>query len=113
MDSREEHSCRKSSPMRVRLDREDIFEIVFRDEQSSKNPAFNSVTFVKQDKSTDSKDEHPHRKSSPMVVTFDKAGMLDIVFKEEHPRKKPPSIAVAFAMNDKSTDSKDEHSPKK
>eukprot|EP01060_Flectonema_neradi_P033875 TRINITY_DN579_c0_g1_i12.p2 TRINITY_DN579_c0_g1~~TRINITY_DN579_c0_g1_i12.p2 ORF type:complete len:123 (-),score=24.55 TRINITY_DN579_c0_g1_i12:369-737(-) len=61
-----------------------------------------SVTLAKQDKSTISKEEQEKRKP-PMVVTFDKEDMLEIIFKDEHSYKKPTPMSVTFAKQDKST----------
>eukprot|EP01060_Flectonema_neradi_P010367 TRINITY_DN1744_c0_g3_i1.p1 TRINITY_DN1744_c0_g3~~TRINITY_DN1744_c0_g3_i1.p1 ORF type:complete len:113 (-),score=25.48 TRINITY_DN1744_c0_g3_i1:29-325(-) len=85
-------------------------EIVFSDEHSLKKVSLISVKFAKADKSTDSKDEHPKKKKSPMFLTFLKAERLEIVFSDEHSLKKVSLISVKFAKADKSTDSKDEHS---
>eukprot|EP01060_Flectonema_neradi_P033883 TRINITY_DN579_c0_g1_i22.p2 TRINITY_DN579_c0_g1~~TRINITY_DN579_c0_g1_i22.p2 ORF type:complete len:129 (-),score=24.38 TRINITY_DN579_c0_g1_i22:216-602(-) len=62
-----------------------------------------SVTLAKQDKSTISKEEQEKRKPSPMLVTFDKEDMLEIIFKDEHSYKKPTPMSVTFAKQDKST----------
>eukprot|EP01060_Flectonema_neradi_P033876 TRINITY_DN579_c0_g1_i13.p1 TRINITY_DN579_c0_g1~~TRINITY_DN579_c0_g1_i13.p1 ORF type:complete len:109 (-),score=25.90 TRINITY_DN579_c0_g1_i13:62-388(-) len=72
-----------------------------------------SVTFAKQDKSTNSKEEQENRKFSPMLVTFDKEDMLEIVFKDEHSYKKPFLMSVTFAKQDKSTNSKEEQENRK
>eukprot|EP01060_Flectonema_neradi_P036152 TRINITY_DN6887_c0_g1_i2.p2 TRINITY_DN6887_c0_g1~~TRINITY_DN6887_c0_g1_i2.p2 ORF type:complete len:144 (-),score=25.06 TRINITY_DN6887_c0_g1_i2:43-474(-) len=113
IDSKEEHSFKKSSPTRVTLDKAEILEIVFKDEHRYRNTPLISVTFTKGDKSTDSKEEQQTKKYLSIVVTFDKAEILKILVIDEHLNKKLFLISVTFVNGDKSTNSKEEHSPKK
>eukprot|EP01060_Flectonema_neradi_P001877 TRINITY_DN1115_c0_g2_i3.p1 TRINITY_DN1115_c0_g2~~TRINITY_DN1115_c0_g2_i3.p1 ORF type:complete len:160 (-),score=26.87 TRINITY_DN1115_c0_g2_i3:265-744(-) len=108
-DSKEVHSERKLSPMLVTFVKSVILEIVFKDEHSRKKLYLISVIFEKADKSTDSKEVHSERKLSPMLVTFVKSVILEIVFKDEQPFKKRSLISVIFENADKSTDSKEVH----
>eukprot|EP01060_Flectonema_neradi_P035227 TRINITY_DN6419_c2_g1_i1.p2 TRINITY_DN6419_c2_g1~~TRINITY_DN6419_c2_g1_i1.p2 ORF type:complete len:127 (-),score=26.39 TRINITY_DN6419_c2_g1_i1:9-389(-) len=99
--------------MQVTFDKADMLDIVFKDEQLDIKELFISFTFAKKGKSTDSKHGHSSRKRSSMLVTFDKADMLAIVFKDKFLHKNRVPITVTFGKQDKSTDSTGEHSSKK